>query len=356
MLNLEISIHIFEYREVLMKLFEKIKIKLKQGKIRQLRMFGVPILEYGIDKNGKYWAKCFFFQKQKKKNISKDVFYLKVNRHIKDTFINLQYWVDVVYDMGADFYILCDNPDLKTDILRTIVFKDENIKFIKSHKRTFKDIVKSQKIDKKWLNASYAHLTTFLHAKKHNITTFWNIDADDALFLISPSKAVEILKNAKTYAEKQKIDLFGFDFWVTKTEGRHWSFGITYTRMEKDYFNYLRKYIIDWDDYRLYTSVHNLDWVFTSLRDKGVIKTNTFYVENLYFIHWGRFFGDMRNSYIATWNKTSMIWLLWENILGDKRGIFPLVIDKNKLVKLDFLVLEEESQRFGTLYLLDTKR
>lgn len=49
MLNLEISIHIFEYREVLMKLFEKIKI----GKEWEISIFNLVICQYEIKEEGK---------------------------------------------------------------------------------------------------------------------------------------------------------------------------------------------------------------------------------------------------------------------------------------------------------------
>jgi hypothetical protein len=272
-----------------------------------------------------------------------------------DTLLCLQYWINIIDEYNVDFYIICDDKNLELKILEQIVFKNSNIKFICSIKKPFKKIVGAHKLSKRWLNAAYAHLTVFYHAKKNNIENYWNIDADDSLFLVKPSVATVILKAAQNYSDENDLSAFSFDFWSTKTRGKHWSFGITYTRANVDYFKLLDCNNIDWSKYKDYTSVHNIDWVFTFLKDLGQAKLMTFYVENLYFIHWGRFLGDAKNAFIAFWKNGEMSYPIRTNIFKDPQGIFP-ILDDNTIVKFDLDINEEDCLDFGKEYLINLKK
>ncbi len=342
-----------------MKIFEKIKIQLINGKSRQIRFLDFPILQYDVIYTENKKNKLYYFPFIKKnknytnKNKYSTVFYLKVNRNIEDTYINLQYWIDIVSVFSGDYYIICDDCELEKNILKNIVFSSSNIKFLKSKRHHFDKIIKKQKIEKCWQKACEAHLTVFDHAKKLGLNNFWNIDADDALFLISPTMAANFLKKAAEYAENNNLDAFGFDFWATKTKGRHWSFGITYTRNSVDYFEKLEKYSIDWSIYK-HTTVYNIDWCFTHLKNIGQLKLKTFYTENLYFLHWGRFFGDMKNSYLATWHNGIMTYPILAQIFKDKSGIHPIPI-QDDIIKLDYDIDSENCYKFAIEYLLKWK-
>ena len=339
----------------MIKLFEKIRIHSTSDKLRVIFCLNKPIFIYG-KKSSKFF--CSFRLNNLFKynqNKSDEVFYLKVNRNIDDTFINLQYWIDIVNITKGKAVIMCDNPLLIKRILNTIIFPKMDIEFIKSVHRPFKKVLKKQKIAIKWINAACAHLTVFWHAQKHNYINHWNIDADDALFLMSPQRAVSFLKTAKDYADTNKLNLFSFDFWATKTKGRHWSFGITYQKNNIDYFKLLTENKINWNDYKKYTTVHNIDWVYTFLRDIGKLNIKTFYTDYLYFIHWGRFLGDMRNSYIVYWENGKMVWALWAHIFEDKRGIFNIPEDSN-IIKLNFNITKKECLDYGMSYLTKSKR
>lgn len=323
-----------------MKILRRINVNTKEEKLKIITLFNNIIFKHR--------------SKKLKLQINKDepVFYLKVNRNIEDTFICLQYWINIISDINADFYIVCDNKDLKLKILEKIQFKNSNIKFIKSKIKPFKKIVKKQKLHKKWERAAFAHLSVFLHAKENNIQNFWNIDADDALLLTEVKNAVNIIKQAEIYADNKGLNAFSFDFWATKTKGRHWSFGITYIRNNVDYFDAINKNIINWEDYKNFTSVHNIDWIFSSLKDKSILNLESFYVENLYFLHWGRFFGDMKNSYISVWNNGEMFYPIW-NIFKDKRCIHKI---PENIVKFDFGIQQEDCLNFSMEYLVNLKR
>lgn len=77
-----------------MKIFQKIKIKNKQGKTRIIVIFGFPLLRFDIkklkdgSKKTDIYLPGFFKDKQNNSNYN-HVFYLKVNRNNNSTFVNL---------------------------------------------------------------------------------------------------------------------------------------------------------------------------------------------------------------------------------------------------------------------------
>lgn len=48
---------------VVMKFFEKIKIKIKSGKLRQVRVFDIPVIEYGKVNNEIIKPRLILFKK-----------------------------------------------------------------------------------------------------------------------------------------------------------------------------------------------------------------------------------------------------------------------------------------------------
>lgn len=334
-------------------MFKKLKIKLSEGKLRQLQFLGIPVFSYGNIRGKKF--KYFFNYRNTFTQQNKPVFYLKVNRDIMDSILCLQYWIDTAHEFGVDFYILCDNEPLKRRILKNIYFYSPDIKFLKTKKSIFKNILKLQRIAPNWKNAACAHLQTFEHAKSLGLKHYWNIDADDTLFLTNVTNTVKVLNDAQIYAEENDIDLFSFDFWATKTKNHHWSFGITYQRSTKNYLQLLENHLIDWNNYKNWTSVYNIDWVFTFLKNSKKINAKTFYVNNLYFIHFGRFFSDLKNANIAYWSNNKMVWPIWADIFKDSRGVFDIPQTED-IVKLEFESNKEECLDFGIKYLVNLDR
>lgn len=281
-----------------MRLYEKIKIKSTNGKSSLIKVFGVPILQY--DKIYSQKTRFYIPTKKNKNNKKNDkpVVYLKINRNDSFCFLCLQHWIDIIHELDYDFYILSDKPKLNKEIFKKITFYDANIKFIKSNKSFFlKKIVKSI-ATKHWLNATYAHLTTYYHATKNNINEFWNIDADDTMFLLDASKSANILCVAEKYAKNNNIEKFSLDMHRSNIRGHHWSFGITYTSNPQKWLNIFSKNPSNkWQqNYLKWDSNFNLDWFMTYLKDTSLNnEIGTFYVENLYFAHWAymltRFFG-----------------------------------------------------------------
>lgn len=289
--------------------------------------------------------------KSSPKNNSDTVFYLKINRQKNYTFACLQKWIDIANLLGVDFYIICDDNDLKKDVLKKIKFKDSNIKIIKSCKSREIKAISSRVANKQWQNAAYAHLTTFFHARENNIKYFWNIDADDTSFLMYSEHLVNELRKIEIYAKENHIAAFSLDMWKSITDGKHWSFGITYIDNTIDWFKLLKEHYDDFD-YINYPNVNfNLDCYFTYLNKITDIKFETFYFENLRFIHWGNFDNPIYSG-ISHWSNgvLSRPYLYPEN--NTKNNEFLEKIIQTEVIKMGNVSDEEYVQSLRDLCLL----
>lgn len=335
-----------------MKLFRKIKIRIKNGKSRLFLFFNIPLFQYdiinsGMEKELHYYFPLLrdLFQKKKKQ---KKMFYLKVNLEYNYAFIAIQNWINIVNEYDGEYVFICDKPSLRIKILQKIVFNNSNIKFIKSYKKPLKNIIKRM-VTPIWYNAGYAHLSTFYHAKKNNIESFWNIDADDTTLVTEPSKAVEILKAVEKDCEQRSVAISSIDMWRSRSRGKQWTFGVTYTRDIDKFILYFKNVKKEWqNEYKDCDKGLNIDWFVTSLLNKDYLKIETWYVENLNFIHWGRdgnFISNLLGSYLCYWNQGKLYYPIFEKIIKDKEmGIIPIAED---VKKYDLgLTLEDSKQSF----------
>lgn len=275
------------------------------------------------------------------------VLYLKINRSDYFAFQCIQHWVNIVDELKVDYYFVCDKPDLKKEVLKRIKFKSKKVKFIKSKKWPFRNLIKYIATPN-WKNATYAQLTTFLHASKNKIESFYNIDADDTMFVCSPEKVAQILNEAKKYADLNQIKAFSLDMHVSQFRNNHWSFGITYTKTDFDWINKFKQ-IKDnsWQEYyrKNYCNDFNLDWLMTYLRTIYKNKIETFYVENLLFIHWATLF-CLHAGYTVQMTKGGEIYYpLFDYFNADKE--LGKVSIPNEVVKLDIGLKDEDYQDFG---------
>lgn len=280
----------------MISLYKQIKTVLHTGYMRTTYILGIPFMisETTINTDGSRKKKrsLTLFRKMKSyhdnsKTKYKPMFYLKINRTEAFVYRCIQHWVDIVNELNADFVFVCDKEELKYKVLGKIVFKNSNIRFIKSYKKPLNSIVKNIATPI-WKNATYAQLTTFMHAKKNNIESFFNIDADDTMFVCPVSDVCKILKTSQIYADNNDINAFSLDMHVTQFRNKHWSFGITYINNN---FNWIQIFKanknMDWQkDYLKYGDQFNLDWFMTYLRTKYKNKIETYNIENLMFIHW----------------------------------------------------------------------
>ena len=255
-----------------MELYKEILTRLHTGYMKTKYILGFPLIisETIIDADGSKRKRrfCPLFKKQKsyadKTNPFKSVFYLKINRTDAFAYKCIQYWVNIVNELNADFYFICDNSKLKQEVLKRVVFKNRNIKFIKSKRKELKSIIKNIVV-KFWYNAGYAHLTTFLHAEQNNYDKFWNIDADDTLFVCEENIIAEALKSAEKYADKNNIEVFAYDMHISKLQNKICCFGISLISKPEKWINIFKNTKDSkWQEqYPKIDGVYNVDHFFS---------------------------------------------------------------------------------------------
>ncbi len=271
------------------------------------------------------------------------VYYLKINRSELYTFYNLKHWIDIcLEDSNALIYVICDSDDLEVRVKEEIKLDWNKILFIKSDRKSQElcDIV-NDIADSRWDKAAYAHLTTFLHAKAHGYDWFWNIDADDTLFCVNAKRGLDVLRKAEDIARRNGIEAFSLDMWFTRTMG-HWTFGVTLINNTFDWFNIMR--IHKNMEYRKHTIFPlNVDGFFSDIKYNSNTKIDSFYVENLKFVHYG--FDFLRipwGSGLFHWKNHVLILPILDNFFEIKQlGEVPV---NSEVICVDVGLTEDEVQ------------
>lgn len=304
------------------------KYNLKNGTISMLKMF-----------EGKIYNKI--------KNPDIPIMYLKVNSIRRYAFLNLQQWINISTVLGYDFYIICDNDNLKQKIEKECIFPNGNIKIIKSIRNSQIKKMARKFADDKWQNAAMAHLTTFYHAKKIGVKYFWNIDADDTTFLLTKERTAEILKNAEEILKEQKMYTISLDMWRSYTAGTHWSFGINFVDNQFDWFKNINKFSKGWMDIirdKYNPTLYNLDWYFSYLLEFQNFNFGTFYVENLHFIHWDEFCSAKNCSNLCHWKDGNIYYpILYKIFKNENFGLRKIAQD---CIKINIGIKDEEYSGF----------
>lgn len=299
--------------DVAMKIFEKIKCR-TFDKGFKLRAF------YFL------WFRLVLRNKRMLPNQYKNVVYLKINRLTDYSILNIQHWMEIGYYLGAYIYIVCDNPKLEREIYRRVIFREDNFSFIPSMRTSLKDRVRVI-ATRYWIKATFAHLTTIYHAACHHYDNIWSIDADDTTICEYPEKVADLLVNVMAYADKNNISAMSLDMWRSRTEGRHWSLGVVYFKGVDN----IKRHIdsiqsIEWFSPFVNIDVNsNLDWLFNYFKNEGILKVETFYYEDAYFIHWGEFFRNPIGTAYCYWADGQLIFPMIGTLYkGFLKDIFPI--------------------------------
>jgi hypothetical protein len=244
------------------------------------------------------------------------------------------HWVDIIEAYGADFYVICDNEELKYRLIDLYLSNghDRPCKFIESYREALSPVVDGLNFTSKWLNIAYAMLTPFIHAQYNDYDYIWNIDADDTMFFAQPGKCAEILKATENCAIEDCIRVFSLDFGYSLfrvQRGVRWTFGVTFIQIrDMDYFGIIDKgkRINNNLGFKMFRFQLNIDDYFTFMRERGFLKAESFYCEGLYFEHVGQS--------VFTWKDGSIIfefaskWTLRQ--ISDKKQI-PIAGDSYKI-------------------------
>lgn len=332
-------------------LFKKVEINYAKGYLKQIRIGECPIIQYTLTSDKKLKKVTFpLFRKPKK---DKPVFYLKVNsKNYNYSIFSLAHWIYIANAMNADFYILCDDIKLEYEILKRISFNNENIKFLKSNRSKYKKIIRNT-CTPAWEKAGYAHLTTYIHAQKHDIKEFWNIDADDTIFFENPKKVADALEVVADYARKTDFHSLSLDMHRSAFRGLQWTFGITFTKMDVDIDKIMmesarnKDWQIEYHHKVLNLPINkwesNLDAYFTYLKDKNCLKLGTFNINNLYFVHWGNCFINFLLRTIQITKGDNILYFPFYSLISNEKKGIPVFDD---VICIDAGITEASSHKF----------
>lgn len=280
--------------------------------------------------------------------MGRHAFYLKVDKGSRLAMDNLDRWMKAASRMGGDCYLLCDREDVIQKVEDTLALPD-NLVFLKSARESEEiiSIIRSVMPENGMINAGIAHLTTFLHARDRAYDFFWNIDADDTQFCVSVDRIAGLLECAGDYAEENGLDCFSLDMHTSRTGGKHWSFGVTYTKNRGDWMPILRSHGTDREYLeREWGTRFNIDWYFTYLRSLGELKIETFYFENVKFIHhsFRDVFANLVLWGILYWKDNELRMPMLEAFSSEESKIGRYPIPKD-VVRLELGIEDREAQK-----------
>lgn len=334
---------------------------------KKLELGFITIIKTNTYVKDEHYGKVYFvflFGKQiypQKKNqrtngwvdANQPVLYFKINRMSDYAKPCIQHWVNIAYHMKADYYFICDNIQLQYHLLRTVNFPGSDIKFMTSRQRKLRSVVKGLS-SPRWENATYAHITPFVHAKSHNLLKFWCIDADDTMICLKESRTAMALKQAEKIADKQNFAAFSLDMWRSRTFGRYWTWGIVYISGCVDFWNLITENTnLNWfEPYAHLDTAITFDWFFTYLKDTRKADIETFYIDNTYFIHWGDFIRHPQGAHIIYWGNGNIVFPILKHIfLNSQLGQFNIA----DCHKLSVDATDEESLFFVQNEVTDAK-
>lgn len=282
------------------------------------------------------------------------VFYLKVNRNNNYVIPNLKHWLDacMLYD-NSIIYILCDNDNLKKKIEQELVIDYNRVSFLESDRdcSEMNEVLHQICAVNKWVKVGQAHLKTHWHADEQGHDFFWNIDADDTFVCLDPIRIVEMFQSVEQYSKSMEITMNGLDMWRSMSvhehwsKGDNWSLGITFVDNRVDWKTLLMEHrkeprqlkkIYETD------SDANLDWYFTYLRDIKAERIETFYFENMKFMHFYDYFINFPHlSSFSHWKDGKIKYPILEHCFGSKaRKEIPIASD---IIRFDMDITDDES-------------
>lgn len=333
-----------------MKLFSKIRINYTKGKLRQVRIFDIPVWQYEKSEltNNKLKLSFPLFNKSPKSDL---VFYLKFNSaNFHYNIASLEHWINIVNAMGGDYYIICDNKNLERQILSQLKFDNSNIKFIQSDNTISSKLIKAIAIPF-WRKAARAHLTTFYHAQKIGLNSFWNIDADDTMFFDEASNVAAALKIVQKYAVENNINCFSLDMHSSYFNGILWNFGVTFVYDTGACIKAIKE--ID-GRMKQETPYCGADNYFRHLKNKNLLNCKTYNINNCYFVHWGQWgiIYILKTLQICKNNKLIYPFMA-QMALNSDIGVIDTAPG---IINFDTCITEESSRKFLDDILLKERR
>jgi hypothetical protein len=209
--------------------------------------------------------------------------FLKANRVDADTEKCLSFWLSVFRNSKYhQIYFVCDNPQL-VESLRTT-----GLEILPTDVRASE--LARRLVGEPWFNVSAAHFSTFTYAERSKASYFWNIDADDTMFLGLPYQTLTDLLHVEAFSKLHNLDLISLDFYYSLLP-KHWSFGVAFCR--NSIAEFLQKLSVVTLD-RIEESIRargfpkvslSIDQLFDYQRHTNSLKIRSFIFNNRMFFH-----------------------------------------------------------------------
>ena len=266
-------------------------------------------------------------------------FFLKINNNTEASIRCIQKWLHVVNKLNRSYVFICDNKLLKKEILLRLRFPDKKrITFVKSKRRLlYKYTSKLTFNVKNWRLMTVAHMMPF-YMVNSTINYCWHIDADDTFFILEVDDIRNVIIKVEENMDKGSFDALSLDMWASRHEGKHWTFGVACLRNRINYRPLFEHPDRDW---KKIENVPNFDGYFTYLRDVGVHKIGTFYVENSYFVHYGDFLRFPIKWPLSFWTDNTIFFPILNNVFCDYRKGQLSIVDG--AIKIDIGLTREKS-------------
>ncbi len=283
--------------------------------------------------------------------------YLKINQNEKFAYRNLQNWINVAAGMdNVKVIIICDKQEIADTILSICrLIPGTEIISSEREEKVLRDLCE-EITEERWRFAGFAHLTTFWHAKQQkDCEAFWNIDADDTYLCLSEERTREALLAVEGNAKREGTQLYSLDMHTTRTEGEHWSFGVTYTDNRIDWISLMQEEIssTEWTVARrvMLDVLHllNIDMFFTYIMKKQYARNQRstiriFYFEHSWFIHYSKdFLGNVFSSGIYQWRYGRLFTPLLSDLLKAGKYMEGQMIPVGVVDKMELSITEDES-------------
>lgn len=255
-----------------------------------------------------------------KKKYSNTTVYLKINTKKTHSMLCLEKWIRIFEILNYTIFIICDHNSIKKEILKKIN-KNKNIYIIPSIRNKYLSKITDKIVSQYWKNCTLAQLTCFYHSKIHKINNFWNIDADDTYCCINDKDIANALLSTEKYADDKNINSISLDMHTSRSNGKHWSFGVNYTKNNIDWFNILnnKNWKIEQEQFKKYDNNINLDWFFTYIRNNKIANIENFYIDNMLFIHFGDFLLNPIGASIWSYKNNKIIYPILKYVFENEK-------------------------------------
>lgn len=128
-------------------------------------------------------------------------------------------------------------------------------------------------------------------------------------------------------------------------DNEHWSFGITYVNNKIDWLKVINNKLNE-KEYEKEKNNWNIDWFFTYLKKVTNYRIETFYIENLKFIHYGNFLVQPVGAYFYQWKNGNLMLPNITNVFNVANDKIKRLAIPDEIIKFDYNISEQEDFQY----------